>query len=329
MLKKDLFLSEDVFDANIEIASTRDGVGDALVELGQENENIVVLTADLTESTRVDKFAEKFPKRFIQVGIAEQNMMGIAAGLALSGKIPFVSSYAVFSPSQNWAQLRLAVCYTNADVKIIGGHTGFSASRDGATHQALEDIALTRTLPNLTVIAPADYHQAKKAIFEATLLESPVYIRVYKNETPKFTTEKTPFEIGKAQTLRDGTDVTLFTTGSLVYETLLAAQELKMKHRIDAEVINIHTIKPLDTQTIVNAARKTELVVSIEEHQVAGGLGSAIAETLSEKQPTKMLRIGVQDTFGESGKYEDLLEKYELNSEHICKKVKEFLYNAQ
>lgn len=325
MLNKKLHLSKNVFNANIKQESTRQGFGDALVHVGYKNEDVVVLTADLTDSTKVDKFAEAFPDRFIEVGIAEQNMAGIAAGLALSGKTPFMSSYAAFSPGRNWEQIRLALCYTNSDVKIAGSHSGFSPGRDGATHQALEDIALTRVLPNMTVLVPADFLQAQRAVEEAALLEGPVYIRLNRNKSPVFTTKKTPFSVGKAQVLMEGKDLTIVATGPIAYEALKAAREVALKHKKSIEVINAHTIKPFDEKTLITSARKTGQVLTVEEHQIAGGLGSLVSEVLSEKHPTKVTRMGAKDTFGESGNRDELLDKYELDSKHIIKKIKSLI----
>ena len=329
MLNKSLQLSKNVFYANIKTASTRDGFGDALVALGKENKDIVVLTADLMESTRVHKFAKAFPKRFVQVGVAEQNMIGVSAGLAMNGKIPFATSFAVFSPGRNWEQIRASVCYSNTNVKIASTHAGLSADKDGATHQGLEDIALTRVLPNITIISPADYNQAKKAVQAAAKIKGPVYIRLARNDSPIFTTAKTPFRVEKAQVLKKGEEVTIIAHGPIVYEALKAARELELKDRIDAEVINCHTIKPLDEETIVKSALKTGKVITVEEHQVAGGLGGAVAELLSEKAPTQMLRMGIKDVFTESGDYNKLLTKYKLNSSDIIKRVKSLVSSAR
>ncbi len=321
MLNKDLYLSEDALTANVKHKSNRQGFGDALVKLAQKYPELIVLTADLTDSTKVDMFSQKYPERFVEVGIAEQNMAGISAGLALSGKLPVMTSFTTFSPGRNWEQIRVSICFSKANVKIISTHSGLSANKDGATHQGLEDIALTRVLPNMVVIEPADYEQSKKAITEALKHQGPVYIRLNRNETPIFTTSKTPFKIGEAQILKKGEDVTMIACGPLVYTALEAAKELELKKRISAEVVNCHTIKPLDEETIVRSAKKTKLVLTIEEHQTAGGLGSAVSELLSEKSPTYVHKIGVQDTFGESGEYQELLEKYHLNKDYIKKKV--------
>lgn len=318
-------LSEDIFTSKLELIATRDGYGDGVVEAGEENKDIVVLTADLTDSTRSTGFEESFSERFIEVGIAEQNMAGIAAGLALSGKIPFIASYATFSPGRNWEQVRIAICYSKANVKIVGAHAGLSVGPDGATHQALEDIALTRVLPNMVVLCPADYQEAKKATIAAAKHTGPTYIRLAKEKTAAFTTEKTPFEIGKALILMEGKDVTIISTGPILYEALKAAQELTMKRGISCEVINLSTIKPLDEETILESVRKTGRVVTVEEHQRIGGLGGAISELLSQRLPVPMKIIGVEDSFGESGKYDELWEKYGISSQHIKNEIRGFV----
>lgn len=313
----DMRLQENWFDSKLlESVPTRNGYGEMLLELGRENNDIVALSADLTESTRTHLFAEEFPKRFFQVGIAEQNMMGIAAGLALNGKIPFAASYAVFSPGRNWDQLRVSVCYSKANVKIIGGHAGLSVGPDGATHQALEDIAITRVLPNLTVIVPADYEMAKKVTRAAAYHDGPVYIRVSRDKSPVFTTIDTPFEIGKAQLLYSGTDVTLISTGLMTHRALVVAHELAGLG-ISCEVLNIHTIKPIDSEAIVESVRKTKAVVTLEEHQVIGGLGGAVSEVLSKEYPAPLEMVGVNDTFGESGETNELFVKYGLGFDRI------------
>jgi len=306
------------------LRSTREGFGDALLALGHKNKNIVVVSADLAESTRISSFAKKYPDRFIEVGVAEQNMMGVAAGLALSGKIAIAASFAVFSPGRNWDQLRVSVCYSQANVKIIGTHTGLGAGEDGASHQALEDIAITRCLPNLVVIAPADYNEAKKALVAAVEHKGPVYLRLARQNTAVFTSEKNVFKIGQAQVIKKGQDVTLIACGPMVYEALEAAKKLATEN-ISVEVINCHTIKPLDQKTILASVKKTKKVVSLEDHQIHGGLGSAIAEMLAENFPVPMKLMGVDDTFGESGKPEELYKKYALSQEHIISTIKNIL----
>lgn len=306
----------------INFKSTRDGYGEALVELGGKNQDIVVLSADLAESTRVKEFSKKFPERFFECGVAEQNMMGIAAGLALSGKIPFVSSFAVFSPGRNWEQLRLSVCYSESNVKIAGCHGGLATGEDGASHQALEDIGLARVLPNLVVIVPGDFWEAKKATWAAARYKGPVYLRFSRGKTALITDEKTPFEIGKAQVLKRGKDISVIGCGPLVYEALQAAEKLA-KEGIDCEVVNSATIKPLDKTTILTSGKKTGKVVTVEDHQVIGGLGSAVAELLAEELPLPLLRIGMPDIFGESGADKELLAKYNLDSFGIAERIKD------
>ncbi len=320
-------LREDIFSPSIEKVATRNGYGDALMELGSTYPQVVVLSADLAESMRVHEFQHSYPQRFVEVGVAEQNMMGIAAGLALSGKIPFVSSYAVFSPGRNWDQLRVSVCYSKANVKVIGGHAGITVGPDGATHQAMEDLAITRCLPNLVVLCPTDALEAKKATIAAASHHGPVYIRVGREPTPMFTAPDAPFVIGKANVLREGTDVTLIGCGFLVYEALLAAHQLAKEH-ISATVINCHTIKPIDERAIVYAARRTRAVVTVEEHQIHGGLGSAVSEVLAQNYPLPMKMIGMCDQFGESGKATDLLQKYHFTAPYIVQAAKHALEMA-
>lgn len=309
MLNQKSYLSPSLFKKSIQEIPTRQGYGEGLLELGKRNENIMVLCCDLTDSTKSHLFAEKFPKRFIEMGIAEQNMAGVAAGLAQEGKIPFISSYAVFSPGRNWDQVRVSICYANNNVKIAGAHAGISVGPDGATHQALEDIAITRVLPRMTVIAPADYLETKKATIKAAAIKGPVYLRFARNATPVFTTKRTPFTVGRAELFWSGKDVTIIAAGPLVYEALRAAQSLK-KEKIGVELLNCHTIKPLDKKNILKSVSKTRAVVTVEEHQVTGGLGSAIAELLSENRPTPLMRVGVEDRFGESGAPTVLLEAF-------------------
>lgn len=314
-------LQQDLFSPEINKAGTRDGFGEGIVLAGEENKNIVALCADLTESVRVEKFKEKFPERFFEVGIAEQNMMGIAAGLALSGKIPFATSYAEFSPGRNWEQLRVSVSYSKANVKVASSHAGLTVGPDGATHQNLEDIALTRVLPNITVIVPCDFIQAKKATLAISKLEGPCYLRLGRSATPIFTTEQTDFEIGKAQILKEGKDITIVTCGYMVYRSLKAAQAL-IAENIDVEVINLHTIKPLDKETILNSLKKTNKLLTVEEHQLAGGMGSAVLEAIASEYQVKTQMVGVNDTFGESGEADELFDKYGLSVENIINKAK-------
>ncbi|OGY29888.1 MAG: transketolase [Candidatus Woykebacteria bacterium RIFCSPHIGHO2_12_FULL_45_10] len=317
-------LNPKIYDPEVEQAGARDGYGQGLLELGEKDKNVVVLTADLAESTRVEEFGKKFPDRFIECGVAEQNMMGIAAGLALTGKTPFVSSYAVFSPGRSWDQLRVSVCYTQANVKVAGAHTGISVGPDGATHQALEDIAIVRVLPNITVVVPCDVHEARKTTLAAAEHKGPFYFRFGREKTPIITTAETPFKIGEALTLRDGDDVTIIACGSLVYQALLAAEQL-VTEGISARVVNNHTIKPIDKLGLAKAAKETGAVVTVEEHQINGGLGGAVAETLAENYPVPIERVGMPDTFGESGAPGELLEKYGMSVKKIKEAVKSVL----
>jgi len=321
MLNKTLNLNEEVFLQDRESKSGRDALGEAILKLGEEHEDVVVLTADLEESLRLTPFRKKFPGRFVETGIAEQNMASIATGMALSELVPFISSHAIFSPYRNWDQIRLSVCFSNANVKIVGSHAGFSNSPDGGAAESLEDIALTRVLPNMTVISPIDYWQTKRAVEEMCKIRGPVYLRVCKEPTPLITTENTPFEVGKAYTLVEGTDVTIFTTGTIAYEALEAAKVLKAVHKVNAEVVAVPTIKPLDKENVIGSAKKTGKCVSLEEHQINGGFGSAISEILAEEFPVLNLRIGVNDTFGESGSYEELKDKYGISSHHVVEAI--------
>ena len=310
--------------SKLESKATRDGYGLGLIKAGEQDERVMALSADLTESTRALAFAEKFPERFIQVGIAEQNLVTIASGLANYGKIPFISSYAAFSPGRNYEQIRTTVCINNVPVKIAGHHAGISVGPDGATHQMLEDIALMRALPNMVVIVPCDAIEAEKATLAAAANGKPTYLRFSREKSPVFTTSETPFEIGRALVLRRGKDVSLIACGSLVYEALLAAEELS-KEGIECEVINSHTVKPLDKNAIIESVKKTKAVVSVEEHQIAGGLGSAIAECLAENYPVPQEFVGMRDRFGESGTAAELIEKFGLNSNGIKTAVKKVI----
>ena len=305
--------------------ATRESYGNALVELGKEHDNLVVLDADLAEATKTGMFKKAFPERHIDCGIAESNMIGIAAGLASTGKVPFCSSFAMFAAGRAFEQVRNSVGYPHLNVKIGATHAGISVGEDGASHQCNEDIALMRVIPGMTIINPSDDVEAKAAVKAAYEMEGPVYLRFGRlavpviNDRPDY-----KFEIGKGIVLREGSDVTIIATGLEVNESLEAAKMLEADG-ISAQVINIHTIKPLDTELVVSAAKKTGKVVTVEEHSIIGGLGGAVAETLAEQCPTKMLRIGVMDTFGESGPAVKLLEKYGLDAAGIYGKVKAFL----
>jgi len=304
-MNKKVYLIEDLSKA--EKVPTRDGYGKGLVDAGEKDERVVVLCADLAESTRCHWFKEKFPARYIEVGVAEQNMATIASGLANYGKIPFISSYAVFSPGRNNEQIRTTASLSKLPVKICGAHAGVSVGPDGATHQALEDIALMRVQPNMTVLVPCDAIESRKATLAAAFYDGPVYIRFGREKSPVFTTDKTPFEIGKAIIFREGKDVTIAGCGMLLYNALIAAEELS-KEGIEAEVINSHTVKPLDTENILNSVKKTKAIVTVEEHQIMGGFGSAVAEVLSQYFPVPQEFIGVSDRFGESGEPDELIE---------------------
>jgi len=304
--------------------ATRVGFGFGILEARKLNKNIVALTADLKPSLKLDEFEKKYPTDFFEVGICEQNMMSMAAGMCLNNKIPFVTSFAAFNPGRNWDQLRVSVCYSNHNVKIVGSHAGLTTGEDGATHQILEDIAITRVLPNLTVIVPCDTLEAKKATIAATKLDGPVYLRVSREKTLNITNENSKFEIGKANVLDVGGDVTIISCGVTVGFALEAKEKL-LKHGIDATVINLHTIKPLDTKTILKYAKKTGAIVTIEEHQKIGGMGSAVCEFLSENYPIPVEIIGTNDTFGESGKGVELLKKYNISTSEIIKRVKRII----
>jgi transketolase len=306
--------------AGIERVPTRDGFGRGLVAAAEADERIVVLCADLSESTRVHWFAEKFPHRFVQVGVAEQNLAVIASGMAAAGKVPFIASYATFSPGRNNEQIRTNVCLNNMPVKVIGAHAGISVGPDGATHQALEDIALMRVLPRMVVVVPCDAIEAHKATMAIAKNEMPSYLRLGREKTPVITTEATPFTIGNAAVLQKGTDVAIIACGAMVYEALLAARALT-KEGVSALVINNHTIKPLDEEAILEAARTCGAVVTAEEHQVAGGMGSAVAELLAAQHPVPIEFVGVHDRFGESGAPEDLMEAFGLTAPHIVAAV--------
>ncbi len=294
----------------------REGFGVGLIEAADADPNVVGLCADLTESTKMDAFAKKYPERFVEIGVAEQNLAAVASGMAAIGKVPFISSYAMFSPGRNWEQIRTTICYNNQHVIIAGSHAGVSVGPDGATHQAIEDIAITRVIANMTVIAPCDVHEARKATVEAASYKGPIYIRLAREKTPVFTTPETPFEVGKAyrvwNSASGAADVAIIACGSLVHNAILAAAELE-KEGIGAIVLNNHTIKPMDEETILMAAKEAGAVVTVEEHQVMGGMGSAVAEVLARQYPAPMEFIGVQNRFGESGEPSELIEKFGMH----------------
>ena len=307
----------DITKETIDQEPIRKGFGRGLLEAGKLNDQVVALCADLTESTQIHLFAHEFPERYIEVGIAEQNLVTVAAGLAAMGKIPFTSSYAAFSPGRNWEQYKTTACLNNVPVKIVGSHAGLFTGPDGATHQMLEDIALMRVLPNNVVIVPCDSVEAQKATLALAADPHPGYIRLARDNSPVLTTDKTQFQIGIAQVFSVGRDITIVACGTMVYQALVAA-EMLFHDGIDAEVINMATIKPFDNVTLLESARKTGAVISVEEAQINGGLGSAVAECLSENFPVPLVRMGVKDRFGETGKPAELLEHFGLTAKHIA-----------
>jgi transketolase len=321
MLNADLKLKENIFTTP-EMALIRDGFGNGLLELGESNPNVVALCADLAESTRMLGFKEKYPDRYIELGVAEQNMATIASGLANYGKIPFIASYAAFNPGRNNEQIRTTISLNNVGVKIIGSHSGLSVGADGATHQALEDMALMRTHPNMVVLSPCDSEETRKATLAAASHPGPVYIRLAREKTPAMTTAETPFAVGKATIVWESEhkpEVVIFATGPLLYQALLAAKELEFK--IPTTVVNISSIKPLDKEAILSAVKDAGAVVTVEEHQVAGGMGSAIAELLAAEHPAPIEFVGVHDRFGQSGTAAELYKEYGLDTPHIGEAV--------
>ena len=302
--------------------ATRESFGKALVELGKENKDVIVLTADLAGATKTSLFEKEFPDRFINVGIAEQNLIGISAGLATTGKIPFASTFAMFAAGRAYDQIRNSVAYPKLNVKICGTHAGVTVGEDGATHQMLEDLSLMRSIPNMTVLCPSDDTQTKWAIKEMAKFDGPVYIRLARVATPIIYDENQKFEIGKMVQIGDGTDATIFATGVEVAETLKAKEELE-KENINIRVVDVHTIKPIDREMIVKCAKETKKIITIEDHSIIGGLGTAICEVLSEEYPTQGIRMGMNDNFGKSGKAEQLLKYFKLDSQAIIEKVKE------
>lgn len=317
-----------MFDADVEQAPIRKGFGEGLVVAGELDERVVGLCADLTESTQMHLFKEKFSHRFVQIGVAEQNLASVASGMAAMGKIPFITSYAMFSPGRNWEQIRTTIAYNDVPVKIAGSHAGVSVGPDGGTHQAIEDIALTRVIPRMVVISPCDAVEAKKATIEAAKIDTPVYLRLAREKTPIITTENSPFEIGKAQVLfqpiAGKPDVAIVATGALLYNALKAAKELE-KEKIGVVVINLSTIKPFDEKTIIKHATEAGAVVTVEEHQIAGGMGSAVSECLAIHNPVPIEFIGVRDQFGQSGTPQELIEHYGMGESHIVSAVKKVI----
>jgi len=320
MINPDAKLNPDIFEDDVTVSPTRNGFGNGLVEAGEADENVVALTADLSESVRTHKFAEKFPERFFECGIAEQSMVSVASGLAATGKIPFAASYAIFSPGRNWEQIRTTICYNDQPVKIIGSHSGLLTGPDGGTHQALEDLALMRVLPRMVVISPCDEEESRKATLACAKTADPTYIRLSREKTPNITTAETPFEIGKGVTLfkseENNPDVGIIVTGILTHTALKVAKELE-ENGTGVEVLNIHTIKPLDEKAIIELAQKSGAIVTVEEHQIIGGLGSAVSEVLAKNIPTPQEFVGVNDQYGQSGKGGELLEQYGLDENGI------------
>jgi len=326
MLNQKNKLNENLFSADVEQVPLRNGFGEGLVEAADFNENIVGSCADLTGSTRMKAFADKYPDRFVQMGVAEQNLAAVASGLAASGKIPFITSYAMFSPGRNWEQIRTTAAYNNQPVKIIGSHAGVSVGPDGGTHQAIEDMAIMRVIPRMHVIAPCDIHEARRATNAIAGTDAPTYMRLARENTPVMTTQETEFEIGKAYEMwrSEKPQVAIIGCGPLLHHALLAAKELESEG-IGVVVLNSHTIKPLDDESIIALAKEAGAVVSVEEHQAAGGLGSAVAEVLAQNSPVPMEFIGVKDLFGQSGTPEELLKEYKLDSVAIVEAVKKVL----
>lgn len=319
-------LKENLFDTEIEKKPTRDGFGTGAIEAGKADPNVVVLCADLAESTRAEWFQKEFPDRFIEMGVAEQNMAATAAGFAAAGKVPFIASYAAFSPGRSYEQVRTTIALNESNVKVAGMHAGVSVGPDGATHQMLEDIGLMRMLPNMIVVNPADAEEGRKAVVAAAKTKTPTYIRFGRAPVPVFMTPETPFEIGKALTLwsSDKPKVALIATGSLSYNALIAARALE-SDGIGSLVINLHTIKPLDEAALLDAAKRTGHIVTVEEHQAAGGMGSAVAEFLSAAYPVKFARLGVQDMFGQSGEPDELIEHYGMAPHSIAEAARKLI----
>ncbi len=325
MINNSQKLNPKLFDKDVEQVPIRKGFGEGLLKAGEEDQDVVGLSADLTESTQMHLFRDKFPERFIEVGIAEQNLASVASGMSAMGKIPFISSFAAFSPGRNWEQIRTTICYNNRPIVVAGSHAGFSDGSDGGTHQALEDMAIMRVVPNMTVISPCDFIEAKKAAIASAKYGKPVYIRLLREKTPVITTEDTPFEIGKAGLYygdqEEKADVGIVATGSLVYRALKVAELLK-KENISAKVLNVATIKPIDTESLVSLAKTCGAIVTVEEHQIFGGFGSAVAEALVANFPVPMEFVGVKDQFGQSGTPNELLEHYEIDEKNILSAAK-------
>jgi len=328
MLNPKLKLNPKMFSEDCEQVPIRKGFGQGLLAAGEADKNVVALCADLTESTQMNMFAEKFPERFVEIGVAEQNLVTVASGMAAMGKIPFCSSYAMFSPGRNWEQIRTTIAYNDRPVKIVGSHAGISVGADGGTHQALEDITLMRVMPNMDVVSPCDAIEAKKATLALAKTSKPAYLRLAREKTPVITTEETPFTLGKAEIFWlpevGMAEVGIIVTGDLMHRALLAAKELKAED-VKTKVMNLSSIKPIDKDAIIALAKETKRIVTVEEHQVAGGMGSAVAEVLAQNYPISMEFIGIQDKFGQSGTPDELIEHYGMGVESIKKAVKKVL----
>ena len=318
-------LNPKIFDADVEQVYTRKGFGEGLLDAGEKDSRIFGLCADLTESTQMHLFKKKFPERFVEIGVAEQNLASVASGLAAMGKIPAITSYAMFSPGRNWEQIRTTICYNDRKVVIAGSHAGLSVGPDGGSHQALEDIALMRVVPNMQVVYPCDVIEARKATVDALLVQvKPTYVRLAREKTPVMTTEETPFVFGKAnimyQTPGSDFDIVICSVGPITHNALVAAKQLEEVYGKKVAVVNFHTIKPLDEETLIDFAKRTKKIVTVEEHQVIGGFGSAVCEVVSEKHPIQVVRVGVHDRFGQSGTPTELMKEYGLTAEDIVKK---------
>ncbi|MEI7689110.1 MAG: transketolase C-terminal domain-containing protein [Candidatus Nomurabacteria bacterium] len=324
MLNQNIKLNTKVFNSDVEKKSTRLGFGEGLLQAGIENDNIVALCADLKDPTKLNLFADKFSNRYIEMGIAEQNMASVASGMASMGKIPFIASFAIFNPGRNWEQIRTTICYNNLPVKIVSSHSGTAVGPDGGSHQCLEDLALTRVLPNMVVISPCDAIEARKATIAMSKTKLPTYLRCTRNDTPLITTDETPFEIGKAQILfmpENGlAQVGIIATGPVLYNALMAAKKLG-DSGIKVKVMNLSTIKPLDKDAVIELAKEAKNIITIEDHQITGGMGSAIAECLAESYPTKIKFMGINDSFGQSGEANDLAKYYKIDTESIIDSV--------
>ncbi len=338
MLNPDLNLNPKIFDNDVELALIRKGFGEGLVKAAEADSRVVGLCADLTESTQMHLFKQKFPDRFVEMGVAEQNLATVASGMSAMGKIPFLTSYAMFSPGRNWEQIRTTIAYNDRPVKIVGSHAGISVGPDGGTHQAIEDMAIMRVIPRMVVISPCDIHEARRAIVATAKTTDPTYIRLAREKTPVMTTEDTPFEIGKAQIFfkspvktsvfskntHDKNSVGIIATGALLHKALLTAHKLNAEGK-NVTVMNLSTIKPLDEQAIIRLAHETRAIVTVEEHQIRGGMGSAVAECLAAHFPVPIEFIGVNDLFGQSGKMDELIEHYGMGEKDIYKAVHKVL----